>query len=693
MLDASDKFGRSALHLAVESGSIEIAQLILASRARLLEAETTRGETPRELATALRQRAQTELSKSRYVECWSRRLVAKVTDEALVAMELELERREAMEQHLVQCGASGTRRRATIKLGRWCLLFLSLPWFVLHTTVVTTVLAAVCPTLREAAVAMHNFGGCTRLAVAYVLLMLLLAGVSVFSFFGMNEREQMQLLVLSCVAWALLSQAIVSCRILAECRCKLFQPQPRATVALFHNGFEMRSTIWLVLVMMELPQQAALAFVGATDGWVWNLPLLSASMFDCIDHENCASDLRNITEHGIDFQQACDNDFCVTCVRSGQCDAACGYCATMILGMKPFELMFYVASAAALAWVCTASVIGISFGLGCTGPLARSNFPRIRADTWRMPSQDVVSHIFCHTLYTPVMMSLLRVADCRAMSADAVLNATGAFPWLTSDWDAQHQWHEDTAIECWSDAHALFLVPSMVLMVGYHMLTGVLPVMLQQSVPYGRVTVAVPYTFDCVSRSVKLLMVLSAVFSAASTGGPSGHLVATCSALAGNLLLILVTLIWPPSEHRTMRRLRLVIYCTASWVAATAVCSALICSREMVEDVSFFGQSSAVDYYNCHPSNVALAVGMLIAFAVSYHALESVTGLPPFARIARGARPSKLRATRIIPASSPSSQPIKHGTWLGKLIGNFEASHAAAVASSNESRRSLAYMW
>jgi hypothetical protein len=543
---------------------------------------------------------------------------------------------------------------------------------------------------------MQNFGGRTFLAATYVVLMLSIPGVSVFWFFGsMSERELTQLPVLSCIGWALMFQAIVSCRILVESRWKLFKPPPRATVTLFHNGFEMRSMVWLLLLMIELPQQAALAFIGATDGWFWSLPLLSPAVFDCIDHANCISDLANITAHGIDFQQVCDNEFCVTCVRSGQCDAACGYCATTILGMMPFELMFYLASTAALAWACMVSMVGLSFGLACAGPFVKRNFPRIRADIWHIPSWDVWSHIFCHTLYTPVMMSLLRVADCRTASTDknAVLNATGGLPWLTSDWEAQHQWHEDTAIACWSGAHVLWLVPVVLVMLVYHLLTGVLPVMLQQGVPYGCVTVAVPYTFDCVSRSVKLLMVLCAAFSAASTGSLSAHLVATCSALGGNLLLILVSLIWPPSEHRTIRRLRLAIYCTASWVAATAVLSVLVCSRETIEDINSLERSFAVDYYTCHPSNVALVVGTLIAVAASYHALESVTGLPPFARIARGARPNKVRAIRVCPTNSPARQPIKHGTWLGKLIGNFETSHAAAVASSNENQRSLAYMW
>ena len=189
-----------------------------------------------------------------------------------------------------------------------------------------------------------------------------------------------------------------------------------------------------------------------------------------------------------------------------------------------------------------------------------------------------------------------------------------------------------------------------------------MPVMLQQPVPYGKITVAVPCTFDCISRFVKLLMVLCAVFSGVSTSGRSAHLVATCSALGGNLLLILAALCCPPSEHRTMRRLRLAIYCTASWVAATAILSVLVCSRVVVSGLDSTEPMFAVDYYSCPPSNFALAIGTLIGLAISYQALESVTGLPPFARIARGARPNKVRATRIIPARSPATQTTKHGT-------------------------------
>ena len=81
-------------------------------------------------------------------------------------------------------------------------------------------------------------------------------------------------------------------------------------------------------------------------------------------------------------------------------------------------------------------------------------------------------------------------------------------------------------------------------------------------------------------------------------------------------------------------------------------------------------------------------MGLLVAAAVSYHFLEATTGLAPFARVALGA--SRTNATRrIIPMESPAMQVMKHGTWLGKLMGSF--SPAPAVTPGSAGQRSLAY--
>jgi hypothetical protein len=103
--------------------------------------------------------------------------------------------------------------------------------------------------------------------------------------------------------------------------------------------------------------------------------------------------------------------------------------------------------------------------------------------------------------------------------------------------------------------------------------TGVLPVLIDQPEPYGVVTVAVPHSFDAVSRLIKTVMVLVAAFCAPSAGSKLWpHLTATCCAIVGNLLLAGATVLWPPSEHETIRRLRLAIYLTASLVRTYSCC-------------------------------------------------------------------------------------------------------------------------
>jgi ankyrin repeat protein len=705
MVEAADIHGRTAMHMAVESGSTEMISLILMARPRLLEVEAKSGQTPHELATSLRQVAQTTLAKSRYVECWSRRLVATVDDEALLAMEAELEVRREMERYLQRFGAAGRWMRAAIRAARWCAMIVALPWIAIHTTAAIIVLTMCSPTLREAAVVVHNLVGYTRFAVGTCVLVSLFGGAIAFlAFGGMSEREITQIYLLGCIGLALLFQMIVTCRTLAEWRWRFREPPPRTTVALFHDGFDARSAIWLVLLLLELPQQAALAFIGAEGGWVWKVSLMSPEMFSCVDHTNCEADLRNMTEHGIAVREACDNEFCATCNLAGQCDSACGYCAATIVGLQPFELVATLASVAAVAWIFVVSVTGLSFGLARARPSVRSKLPPIRADIWRLRWHDLWMHFFCHTIYLPVVATFLRVADCRAPSSSDTGSDGSTRTWLFSDWRMAHQWHS-TGMECWSGSHAHWVVPSAMLLLVYQLLTGALPAILHQPVPYGRVTVATPHTFDSVSRCVKMLMVLCATFSGASTGGLQAHLVATCSAFGGNLALALVVVLWPPSEHRTMRRLRLSMYCTAACVAATALLSVLVCSQERPaaegggmegegRRASLTASAVSVDYQGCHASNIALVIGLLIASAASYHALESVTGLPPFSRVALGARRRNAAAVRrIIPVSSPALQATKHGTWLGRLIGSLDASAAAAAAgaaASPTNRRSLA---
>ena len=111
------------------------------------------------------------------------------------------------------------------------------------------------------------------------------------------------------------------------------------------------SAVVMEVSLLELPQQAALAFIGAEGGWVWKVSLMSPEMFSCVDHTNCEADLRNMTEHGIAVREACDNEFCATCNLAGQCDSACGYCAATIVGLQPFELVATLASVAAVAWI------------------------------------------------------------------------------------------------------------------------------------------------------------------------------------------------------------------------------------------------------------------------------------------------------------------------------------------------------
>ena len=686
MIEAADIHGKTALHFAVENGSTEIVSLILKARPHLLEAETKVGRTPRELASSLRLNAQTILKASRYREWWSRRLVATVDDKTLLAMDKELALREAMETTLLQRGAADHQLRMLHGALRWCALVVGLPWFALTTLVSVVVLTVLSPTLREAAITLHNLRSHRPYAIGAVATFLIpLCGVTLFSVYA-DERLLSQLCVLGCIGFSLLFQLIVTSRILrsSEYRWQWLEPPARSTVALFHKGVDKRSVLWLALLAVELPQQAALAFVGADRvGLWWQIPLLSPAMFSCVDHENCEADLRNMT--GLERTEECDLKFCAACERAGLCDSACGYCTTItVLGIEPFVLVGLAAAAAAVVWIAIASVVSLSFGLARARSTFRSKLPPLRADVWRLRSRDLWVHLFCHTLYVPVVLALLRAADCRGMDTteEAVIDI-GAFEplggsgsggaesleevessaaaevsvqvrsWLALDWGSEHHWPHAGDIQCWSGRHTAWVVPSMVLLLVYQLFSGVLPVLIDQPVPYGGITLAVPYTFDSVSRVIKTVMLLVATFSPASPSGSGigAHLTVTCSAVVGNLLLAAVTVLWPPSEHATIRRLRLVIYVTASWVSATALLSVLVCSQEQQHlpdlEQSSAGSSAAgrvnVDYHSCLPSNTALGVGLLVSAATSYHFLEAVTGLAPFARVALGA--SRANAT------------------------------------------------
>jgi hypothetical protein len=78
--------------------------------------------------------------------------------------------------------------------------------------------------------------------------------------------------------------------------------------------------------------------------------------------------------------------------------------------------MSMVGAAGAIMWIAIASVISLSLGLARAGPALRKYFPPLRADAWRVPSCDLWTYICCHTIYVPVVLSLLRVADCRAVA-------------------------------------------------------------------------------------------------------------------------------------------------------------------------------------------------------------------------------------------------------------------------------------
>ena len=190
-----------------------------------------------------------------------------------------------------------------------------------------------------------------------------------------------------------------------------------------------------------------------------------------------------------------------------------------------------------------------------------------------------------------------------------------------------------------------WVLASAALLLGFQLCTGVLPLLIRPwlAVAYGSATVAVPPAFDVTSRTIKLCMVLVAVAaaSAAPTLGLKGHLAATCGACIGNLLLAAATVLWPPSEHASLKRLRFSIYCAAAGISATAALSVLLCSEESVVDR--YATQLLVHYSECQASHIALVTGLLLGAAASYFALESLNGLPPFVRaLGRASRKGRV---------------------------------------------------
>ena len=210
MIEAADIHGKTALHFAVENGSFEIVSLIVKARPHLLEAETKVGRTPRELATSLREDAQKILNASRYKEWWSRRLVATVDDETLLTMDKELALRGSMETTLLlQYGAVGYELRLLRSAARWCALVVGLPWFALSTLVSVLVLTVLSPTLREAAVTLHNLQSHRPYAIGACTVFLVACGVTLYGVYGnVDERLLSQLCVLVSTQAVILGRSI-----------------------------------------------------------------------------------------------------------------------------------------------------------------------------------------------------------------------------------------------------------------------------------------------------------------------------------------------------------------------------------------------------------------------------------------------------------------------------------------------------
>jgi hypothetical protein len=151
-----------------------------------------------------------DLNASRYKEWWSRRLVATVDDETLLTMDKELALRGSMETTLLlQYGAVGYEVRLLRSAARWCALVVGLPWFALSTLVSVLVLTLLSPTLREAAVTLHNLQSHRPYAIGACTVFLVACGGTLYGVYGnADERLLSQLCVLVSTQAVILGRSI-----------------------------------------------------------------------------------------------------------------------------------------------------------------------------------------------------------------------------------------------------------------------------------------------------------------------------------------------------------------------------------------------------------------------------------------------------------------------------------------------------